>query len=109
MSFFLDACGATGPMQWTVACRDSAVVECLTFDQPFLVVGSNPASDLHLPHPEVSDRHAYLQLIGGRLIAWIWKPATASTSTDAADASGGSSEGNDPDRPLPTPAGQWGS
>ncbi|WP_406701339.1 FHA domain-containing protein (plasmid) [Singulisphaera sp. Ch08] len=67
MISFLDASGAGGPLQWAIECRGSAVVERFTFDQPFLVVGRNPVSDLHLPHPEVSDRHAYLQLVGGRL------------------------------------------
>ena len=67
MSSFLDACGATGPMQWAVECRDSAEVGRLAFDLPFLVVGRDPASDLQLRHPEVNGRHAYLQLVGGRL------------------------------------------
>jgi pSer/pThr/pTyr-binding forkhead associated (FHA) protein len=67
MSPFLGACGATGLMQWTVECRGSAEVELVTLDLPFLIVGRHPRSDLHLPHPDVSDRHAYLQLVGGRL------------------------------------------
>src|SRR3954462_11606016 len=67
MSSFLDACGANGPMYWAIERRDAAGVERVVFDLPFLVVGRDPSSDLQLRHPEVSDRHAYLQLVGGRL------------------------------------------
>jgi hypothetical protein len=58
MNSFLGVCGVTGPMQRTVERRGSAVVGRLTFDLPFLVVGRHPRSDPHLPHPDVSDRHA---------------------------------------------------
>lgn len=69
MSEFMDACGATGPLEWTVERRGSTTVERFTSDQPYLVVGRAPDADLRLPHPEVSDRHAYFQLIDGRLHA----------------------------------------
>ena len=67
MSSFLDACGAAGPLHWDVQCPGSRAGDRLTLDLPFLLVGSDPACDLRLQHPDVSDRHAYLQLVGGRL------------------------------------------
>jgi pSer/pThr/pTyr-binding forkhead associated (FHA) protein len=39
------------------------------FDQPFLIVGRSPEVDLRLDHEEISRRHCYVQMIGGRLIA----------------------------------------
>lgn len=67
MGSFLGACGATGPLHWVVERPGSAEVDRLAFDQPFLLVGRDPAADLCLRHPDVSDRHAYLQMVGGRL------------------------------------------
>ncbi len=62
MDLFLQACGATGPLQLRL---DG--VECRSFDTPYVVVGRDPQSDLVLEHRDVCPRHAYLQLIGGRL------------------------------------------
>jgi pSer/pThr/pTyr-binding forkhead associated (FHA) protein len=64
-SSFLSACGASGSLTWILEGPGRA--ERLERDQPFLVVGSDPACTLPLNHPDVCPRHAYLQLIGGRL------------------------------------------
>jgi pSer/pThr/pTyr-binding forkhead associated (FHA) protein len=35
--------------------------------QPFALLGRDPANDLNLDDPQISQRHAYVQVIGGRL------------------------------------------
>lgn len=67
MNSFLSACGATGPLQLSVECQGAPRAEVVVFDQPFLLVGRDPNSDLHFPHADVSDRHVYLQVVGGHL------------------------------------------
>ena len=67
MDLFLQACGATGPLQLRLEHPGSSGVECRSFDTPFVVIGRDPQSDLVLEHRDVCPRHAYLQLIGGRL------------------------------------------
>ncbi|MDR3638970.1 MAG: FHA domain-containing protein [Isosphaeraceae bacterium] len=67
MNPFLKACGATGPLRLSVECQGAPHAETVEFDQPFLLIGRDPASDLHFPHADVSERHAYLQVVGGHL------------------------------------------
>lgn len=63
----MEACGASGPLQLSL--EDSSRPGALrrVFHQPFVVIGRNPTSDLLLDHWRVSRRHAYLQLVKGRL------------------------------------------
>ncbi|MFO0907004.1 MAG: FHA domain-containing protein [Isosphaeraceae bacterium] len=65
---FQDACGATGPLVLTVDEPGNAAGQSYVFEQPFVLIGRDPRCDLQLDHHEVSDRHAYLQLVGGRLV-----------------------------------------
>jgi|GEM_PF-2210898 len=67
MNAFLDDCGATGPLNWAIERRGSAKVERFTREQPYLIIGRDERANLRLDHPEISERHAYLQLVGGRL------------------------------------------
>lgn len=67
MGDFLDACGASGPLLLDLATRGGPEVQRRAFGQPFLLVGCHPDADLPLDHGPVSRRHAYLQLVGGRL------------------------------------------
>ena len=67
MNPFLRACGATGPLELSVEYQGASRVETVTFDQPFLLIGRDPKSDLHFPHADVSDRHVYLQVVGGHV------------------------------------------
>src|SRR5689334_6153947 len=67
MDRFLQACGASGPLRLSVECAVSASVECRAFDTPYIVIGGDRQADLVLEHKDVCTRHAYLQLIGGRL------------------------------------------
>src|SRR4051794_31811439 len=68
MNPFLHACGAAGPLVLSVETPGTSGGESRAFDQPFVLVGRDPRCDLRLTDPEVSDRHAYFQLVGGRLV-----------------------------------------
>jgi pSer/pThr/pTyr-binding forkhead associated (FHA) protein len=68
MDPFLDACGATGPLMLSVESPGLPTVDTHAFEQPFVLIGHDPRCDLRLNHPEVSERHAYLQLVAGRLV-----------------------------------------
>ena len=67
MNLFAKACGATGPLQLSVERSDDPAIERHIFDAPFLTVGRDPRADLCLTHRGISRRHAYLQLVSGRL------------------------------------------
>ena len=67
MRAFLEACGSAGPLVLGVEEPDAAGVSWRVFDQPFVVVGRDPAADLFLRNRGISRRHAYLQMIAGRL------------------------------------------
>jgi pSer/pThr/pTyr-binding forkhead associated (FHA) protein len=66
---FLEACGANGPLrlEWD-DCEDGRTV-CREFGRPAIVIGRSARADLVLDHPLVGRRHAYLQLVEGRLFA----------------------------------------
>lgn len=66
---FLDACGASGPLQLGWDNWESGEEALRVFDRPSVLVGRNPDIDLSLSHPRVGKRHAYLQMIEGRLYA----------------------------------------
>jgi hypothetical protein len=67
---FREVCGATGPLTFEV--KDARTDEVVRpfFDQPFLVIGRGGRADLVLDAAEVSRRHAYLQVIGGRVFCF---------------------------------------
>ena len=67
MNQFLEACGATGPLLLNVE-ASGVSGEARAYDLPFVLIGKDPRCDLRLDHPEVSPRHAYVQLVDGRLI-----------------------------------------
>src|SRR5262249_53951101 len=63
MSQLWAACGGNGLLQLTVAGRAGMPgTGCLSLPQPFAVIGRAPEADLVLDHPDVSQRHAYLQV-----------------------------------------------
>jgi pSer/pThr/pTyr-binding forkhead associated (FHA) protein len=66
---FLEACGANGPLrvEWDDAGTGRPVRRL--FDRPAIVVGRNRRADLFLDHPLVGRRHAYFQVVDGRLFA----------------------------------------
>jgi hypothetical protein len=65
IDLFVEACGATGPLQVSVEDANGQTVLCKEFRPPFLVAGRGEQADLPLDDPAVSKRHAYLQLIAG--------------------------------------------
>ncbi len=67
---FLDACGATGPLLLNTESPGVPGGETRAFDLPFALVGRDPRSDLRLAHPDVSDRHAYLQMVDGQVLCF---------------------------------------
>jgi len=67
---FFAACGGTHPVSLSLCRPDGRQPpETLVFDQPFVLVGRCPESDLCLPDVDVSFRHFYLQLVAGR---WLY-------------------------------------
>ena len=66
---FRDECGAVGPLglEWT----DDRTGETTRreFSRPAVLVGSHPRADLVIDGPGIGRRHAYLQMIDGRLFA----------------------------------------
>lgn len=67
LAAFLGACGANAPLQLEVEDSRTGKVERRAFDQPFVVVGRDARADLPLADPDVSRRHAYLQVLAGRV------------------------------------------
>ncbi len=63
MDLFLRACGANGPLLLDV--EEQGQRARRSFDQPYVLVGRDPRADLVLDHPEVSRRHAYIQVVEG--------------------------------------------
>jgi len=68
--------------------RDEPQSETRTFQQPFLVIGRRPESDVVLDHWQVSRRHAYLQLIEGRYYCVDLGSRTGTHGGDVTERSG---------------------
>ena len=64
---FAEACGLTGPLVLGVVVPGQTRVSWRMFEHPFAVVGRDPEADLPLAAPELSRRHAYLQVVAGRI------------------------------------------
>lgn len=67
---FLHDCGATGPFRLDLEDPSTSGTLHLEFAQPFVRIGRRPNMDLRLDHWQVSRRHAYLQIVAGRLV-WV--------------------------------------
>ena len=93
MHLFLEACGASEPIRAGVGPRDVMQSETRTFDRPFLVIGRSAESDLTLEHWQVSRRHAYLQLLGGRYFCVDLGSRTGTHGGDATERMGWLGEG----------------
>lgn len=64
---FLKACGASGPLRFHTENRERGQVMASTIPRPFVMIGRKPGVDLQLDDKRVSKRHAYLQVLGGRI------------------------------------------
>jgi pSer/pThr/pTyr-binding forkhead associated (FHA) protein len=64
---FRTGCGAAGPLRLGCGPVGQPPEQARAFETPFVLVGRDERNDLVLAHQAVSRRHAYLQLLGGRL------------------------------------------
>lgn len=94
---FLEACGATGPLELEVFGPTGRLVGRWSLAQPFAVIGRDPRADVALGDEQVSVRHVYLQIVGGRVFGvdlgsrtgvWWGGEAQASGWLDAGDSIG---------------------
>lgn len=67
MGRFLKACGAEGPLTLLVERDGGTAVGRWSLPQPFAVVGRHPRLELTLDDEDVSLRHAFLIVLGGRV------------------------------------------
>lgn len=70
MDLFLEACGATGPLQLSVERYGRPEGGRRVLHRSFALIGRGPGNDVPLDEMLVSRRHAYLQMIGGRLFCF---------------------------------------
>jgi hypothetical protein len=70
MGQFLDECGARGPLELAVEDSAGTPVGHWILPQPFVILGSDVQSDVRLPGEDVSKRHVYLQILGGRIFGF---------------------------------------
>jgi len=67
LPLFLQACGATRPLHLHVERHGRSGPPSYDFTRPFLLLGRAPETDVQLDDAAVSRRHAYLQVVGGRV------------------------------------------
>jgi pSer/pThr/pTyr-binding forkhead associated (FHA) protein len=88
MDSFLTACGATDSLTLDVEGPGSHGLERRRFSQPFVVIGRDNRAELLLDHDMVSRRHAYLQVIEGRVFFADLESRTGTIHGDVAVESG---------------------
>ena len=66
---FATACGATVPLDLRVDLAGGGVLAEGSVAQPFTLVGRDDACDVTLADPDINPRHAWLQVLGGRVFA----------------------------------------
>jgi hypothetical protein len=67
MDEFSQACGAAGPLLLEVEGGGPDGTSSRVVPGPCALIGRHPGADLVLRHEAVGQRHAYLQVVGGRL------------------------------------------
>lgn len=85
---FAEACGATAPLDLRVDLAGGGVLAEGSLHQPFTLVGRDDACDVTLSDPEVNPRHAWLQVLGGRVFAVDLGSRTGLSWPDGAGGSG---------------------
>ncbi len=68
-SQFAEACGAAGPLDLRVDLADGGMLAEGSIPMPFVLVGRDDACDVTLAEAEINPRHAWLQVIAGRVFA----------------------------------------
>jgi pSer/pThr/pTyr-binding forkhead associated (FHA) protein len=69
ISRFAEACGAAAPLDLRVDLIEGKRRAEGRVPMPFTLVGRDDACDVTLTDPEVNPRHAWLQVVGGRVLA----------------------------------------
>lgn len=64
---FADACGALGPLKLRVDLVGGGVLAEGSVAQPFTLVGRDDSCDVTLSDPDINPRHAWLQVLSGRV------------------------------------------
>jgi pSer/pThr/pTyr-binding forkhead associated (FHA) protein len=86
---FCQACGFRGTLQLTVQGPDLLEEEvAISEGLPFAVIGRDPTADVLLDDPQVSRRHAYVQVIAGQLFCVDLKSRTGVHWPDGRKGSG---------------------
>lgn len=65
---FAEACGATAPLDLVIEKDTGEVVTRGVIDHPCAMIGRDSYCEIVLSDPAVSGRHAFLQVIGGRVL-----------------------------------------
>jgi pSer/pThr/pTyr-binding forkhead associated (FHA) protein len=65
---FITACGAPVPLRIAITNERTGDSEHVLVERPWALIGADPRCDIHLVHPDVSQRHAYLQVVDSRLL-----------------------------------------
>jgi FHA domain len=85
---FLRACGMSEPLRLLVEGPGDGASSVYDFHQPFALIGHHERADLRLPHPEISQRQLYLQVLGGRVFGVHLSPRVPTWWAGTARASG---------------------
>jgi len=64
---FFQACRWTDPLRVSIEAPDPPSITEHSVHQPFALVGSDPRMDVRLNDAQVNRRHAYVQLVGGKV------------------------------------------
>ena len=65
---FSAACGATLPLRLSIRNERTGETESSLVERPWALIGGDRVCDIRLPHPDVSQRHAYLQFVASRVL-----------------------------------------
>ncbi len=86
---FFEACGGRQTLSLSLSRRDGqAPPETCVFQQPFVLIGRCPESDLALADRAVSFRHFYFQLISGRWL-FVDMPGISGASSEQESSTSG--------------------
>ena len=65
---FIAVCGAPLPLRISITNERTGDSEHVLVERPWAVIGADPRCDIHLVHPDVSQRHTYLQVVDSRML-----------------------------------------
>jgi pSer/pThr/pTyr-binding forkhead associated (FHA) protein len=65
---FIAACGARLPLRLSITDERSGESEDVLVERPWALIGGDNVCDIRLNHPDVSQRHAYLQFVASRIL-----------------------------------------